>query len=90
MNDKPNAKPGPSRQLTELLSRALLDEELSGRLFADPAAVAREFDLGDAESALLALLDRHRFEQTVAGLRSGRAAPLVATRVRGTDRSSSA
>lgn len=69
-------KLGPSRRLTELLVRALLDEQLSSRLFADPAAVAREFDLPDAEIELLALLDRHRFEQTVAGLRSGRAAPL--------------
>lgn len=64
-----NDKPVPSRQLIELLSRAVLDEELSRRLFADPAAIAREFKLLDAEIGLLALLDRRRFGQTVARLR---------------------
>lgn len=71
MNDKSvlNDKPGPSRQLIELLSKALLDEELSSRLFSDPAAIAREFNLRDAESAWLALLDPRKFERIVAGLR---------------------
>ena len=73
---KLNAKPIPSRQLIELLSRAVLDEELSSRLFADPAAIAREFNLLDAEIGLLALLDRRKFEQIAAGLRWGPAAAL--------------
>ena len=34
------ANPVPSRQLTELLSKALLDEQLCDRLFANPEAVA--------------------------------------------------
>jgi hypothetical protein len=63
--------PMPSRQLTALLSRALLDVELSGRLFADPEAVAREFNLPDAEIEALRLLDRRKFEQILAGLRGG-------------------
>jgi hypothetical protein len=61
----------PSRQLTELLSRALLDEELSDRLFTDPEAVAREFNLAAAEAQAIKLLDRRKFEQAVAQLRWG-------------------
>ena len=61
----------PSRQLTELLSRALLDEELSDRLFTDPEAVAREFNLAAAETQAIKLLDRRKFEQAVAQLRWG-------------------
>ena len=66
-----DARPIASRQLTELLSRALLDEELRDRLFRDPDAVAREFDLPGAETPALKLLDRQKFEQTVARLRWG-------------------
>lgn len=66
-----DARPIPSRQLTELLSRALLDEELRDRLFTDPDAVAREVDLAGAETRALKLLDRQKFEQTVARLRWG-------------------
>lgn len=65
----PDAKPIPSRQLTELLSGALLDEDLCDRLFADPDAVAREFDLPGAEIQAIKLLDRRKFEQLVARLR---------------------
>jgi hypothetical protein len=61
----------PSRQLTELLSRALLDEELCERLFTDPEAVAREFDLPRAEAEALQLIDRDKFKQAVAQLRWG-------------------
>jgi hypothetical protein len=64
-----NARPMPSRQLTELLSKALLDEELCDRLFADPEAVAREFNLPLAEVQAIKLLDRRKFEQMVARLR---------------------
>lgn len=59
----------PSRQLTELLSRALLDEELRDRLFADPAAIARQFNLAAAETEALKLLDRPELERVVAQLR---------------------
>ncbi len=61
----------PSRQLTELLGRALLDEELRDRIFADPEAVAREFDLAAAEAQAIRQLDREKFEATVARLRWG-------------------
>jgi hypothetical protein len=61
----------PSRQLTELLSRALLDEELCERLFTDPEAVAREFDLPRVEAEALQLIDRDKFKQAVAQLRWG-------------------
>ena len=64
----PDARPMPSRQLTELLGRALLDRELCDRLFTDPAAIAREFDLAPAESQAIKLLDRRTFEQMVARL----------------------
>jgi hypothetical protein len=59
----------PSRQLTELISRALLDEELRDRLFTDREAVAREFNLAPAEIPAIRLLDRGKFEQMVARLR---------------------
>ena len=65
------ARATPSRQLTELLSRALLDEELRDRLFANPEAIAREFDLGAAEAQAMKQLDRGKFEAAVARLRWG-------------------
>jgi hypothetical protein len=61
----------PSRQLIELVSRAMLDEDLCARLFTDPAAIAREFNLSGAETQVIRLLDRRKFEQTVAHLRWG-------------------
>jgi len=66
----PDARPLSSRQLTELLSRALLDEELRDRLFAAPEAIAREFNLSGAEAQAIKRLDRRKFEQTVSKLRS--------------------
>jgi hypothetical protein len=66
-----DARPTPSRQLTELLSRALLDQELCDRLFAYPEAIAREFDLPAAEAQAIQLLDRSKFEATVSQLRWG-------------------
>ena len=66
-----DAKPQPSRELTELLSKALLDRQLCDRLFADPEAIAREFKLLPAEAQAIKLLDRQRFETTIAQLRWG-------------------
>ena len=60
----------PSRQLVELISRVLLDSELREKLFADPEAIARAFDLGPDETQRIKRLDRQRFEQRVAALRS--------------------
>ena len=67
----PDARPMPSRQLTELLGRALLDQELRERLLADPDTTGREFDLAPAEVKAIKLLDRRKFEAAVARLRSG-------------------
>ena len=67
----PDDRPVPSRHLTELLSRALLDRELCDRLFADPEAIGRAFDLPAAEVQAIKLLDRRRFEATIARLRWG-------------------
>jgi hypothetical protein len=67
----PDARHMPSRQLIELLSKALLDEELCDRLFTEPEAIAREFNLPPAETQAIKLLDRRKFEQTVAQLRWG-------------------
>ena len=66
-----DARPTPSRQLKELLSKALLDQELCDRLFANPEAIAQEFDLLPAEAEAIKLLDRRKFETTVAQLRWG-------------------
>ena len=65
------ARPTPSRQLTELLSRALLDKELRDRIFVNPEAIARAFNLPPAEAQSIKLLDRRKFETTVAQLRWG-------------------
>lgn len=61
----------PSRQLVELISRVLLDSELREKLFADPEAFARAFDLGPDETQMIKRLDRQRLEQCVVALRSG-------------------
>ena len=63
--------PVPSRRLTELLCRALLDQQLRDRLLADPEAIGRAFDLPAAEVEAIKLLDRRKFEATVARLRWG-------------------
>jgi hypothetical protein len=64
-------RPAPSRRLTELIGKALLDKELRDRLFANPEAIARDFALPSAEAQAIRLLDRPKFEQMVARLRSG-------------------
>jgi hypothetical protein len=67
----PDARPVPSRHLTELIGRALLDRQLCDRLFADPEAIARAFDLTAAETQAIKLLDRRTFEAAVVRLRWG-------------------
>jgi len=62
--------PLPSRGLTELLSKALLDGELCDMLFTDPDRVAQAFALGPVETQAIKRLDRHTFEQRAARLRS--------------------
>ncbi|HEX9468224.1 MAG TPA: hypothetical protein VF957_01650 [Bradyrhizobium sp.] len=44
---------------------------MSDRLFTDPEAIAREFNLPPAETDAIKLLDRRKFEQAVAELRWG-------------------
>jgi hypothetical protein len=61
----------PSRQLTDLLSRALLDRDLCDRLLADPEAIGREFGLSPQEVAAIKLLDRPKFDAAIARLRWG-------------------
>lgn len=63
--------PVASRRLTELLGRALLDQQLRDRLLADPEAIGRAFDLPAAEVEAIKLLDRRKFEATIARLRWG-------------------
>jgi hypothetical protein len=67
----PGARPVSSPQLNELLGKALLDEQLRERLFADPESVAREFNLTEAETAAIKRLDRRKFAQTIDRLRWG-------------------
>lgn len=67
----PDARPAPSPHLTELLSRALLDQQLCDRLFADPEAIGRAFDLAPAEIEAIKRLDRRKFDATIAKLRWG-------------------
>jgi hypothetical protein len=64
-------RPTPSRQLTELLSRALLDKELRDRIFANPEVIALQFDLAPAEAQAIKQLDHGKFEATIARLRWG-------------------
>lgn len=65
-----SGRPLPGRQLVELLSKALLDEELCDRLFKEPQAVAQAFGLSANEAQAIKRLDRRAFEQRVALLRS--------------------
>ena len=58
-----------SQQIAELLSKALLDEELRERLFTDTARVAREFNLPCGEAQAIRSIDRRKFEQAAARLR---------------------
>ena len=64
-------QPVPSRQLTELLGKALLDRELCDRLFADPEAIGREFGLLPEEVQAIKRLDRQKIEAAIARLRWG-------------------
>jgi hypothetical protein len=70
-NRDSDAKPMPSRQLTELLSKALLDHELRDRLLADPEAIGRELGLPPEEIQAIKLLDLQKFEAAIARLRWG-------------------
>jgi hypothetical protein len=63
-------RPPPSRQLIELLSRALLDAKLCDSLFAEPEAMAKAFDLSPDETQAIKRLDRLKFDQQVARIRS--------------------
>ena len=65
------ARPAPSRQLVELLGRALLDRQMGDRLFADPEAIGRAFDLPETEIEAIKLLDRRKFDAILAKLRWG-------------------
>ena len=67
----PGAKPVSSPQLNELLGKALLDEQLRDRLFAEPETVAREFNLSEAETRAIKRLDRQKFAQAIDRLRWG-------------------
>jgi hypothetical protein len=60
----------PSRQMVELLCKALLDTELCDRFFADPEVTAQEFGLEGEEVKALKRLDRQVFEQKIIELRS--------------------
>jgi hypothetical protein len=73
MSDEPimahNSDHKPTRALIELLSKALIDQELRAKLFAEPEAVAREFEISTEEAAALKTLDREKFERAAARLR---------------------
>jgi hypothetical protein len=62
---------GPSRALVELLGKALVDQELRHRLFADPEATGRKFHVPLAEVDRIKKLDRDKFEHAAAQLRWG-------------------
>ena len=66
MTTTPAAK--PSRGLTELLGKALTDHDLRERLFADPEATGRDFDLSDADHKAIKTLDRAKFEHAATEL----------------------
>ena len=65
-----NTGQGPSRGLTELLCKALLDTALADRLFTNPEEIAQAFALSPLEAQAIKVLDRQKFEQRVARLRS--------------------
>ena len=67
----PDPRPVASPNLTELLGRALLDQQLCDLLFADPDAVGRAFDLSAAEIDAIKRLDRQKFDAAITRLRWG-------------------
>jgi hypothetical protein len=60
---------GPTRALIELIGRALIDQDLRDRLFDDPEAVARKYEVSAEEAAAIKRLDRAKFEHAAARLR---------------------
>jgi hypothetical protein len=65
-----NRRPLPSRQLTDLLSRALLDSEMRDKLFTEPDRIGESLGLSPDEARAIKQLDRRKFEQRVIQLRS--------------------
>jgi hypothetical protein len=69
----PQASPG----LTELLGRALTDDEFRERLFSDQAAATREFQLTETDRAALEDLDRAMLDREAGKLAAGSASALA-------------
>ena len=67
----PDIRPVASPHLAELLARALLDEDLCDRMFDDPEAIGRAFELAAAEIEAIRHLDRQTFDTAIARLRWG-------------------
>jgi hypothetical protein len=60
---------GPTRALIELIGRALIDQDLRHRLFDDPEAIARKYEVSAEEADAIKRLDRAKFERAAARVR---------------------
>jgi hypothetical protein len=58
----------PSRGLIALLGKALTDKDLRSKLFADPDAPAREFDLSEPDAEAIKKLEAAKFEHAATQL----------------------
>ena len=64
-----DARQNPSRQLIELIGKALVDQELRDTLFTDPEGVARSGHLSANETEAIRRLDREKFERAAEEVR---------------------
>jgi hypothetical protein len=55
--------------VTEILSRAFVDDEYRKLLFADQATATKEFELSDEDRELLASIPKESFEKQAQNLR---------------------
>jgi len=72
----------PGRGLMELLGRALIDPKLRERIYKDPAALAKEYQLAPQDEDALRHFERGKLEEA-AGQLSGRTDFRVGVVVKG-------
>jgi hypothetical protein len=73
----------PSDGLIALLGKALTDKDLRAKLFADPDATAREFQLSEPDAEAIKKLEPKKFEHAAGELANR---PNIAVKVQVTKR----
>ena len=75
-------EPPAGRGLMELIGRALIDPKLRERVYKEPEALAKEYQLAPQDEDALRHMDRAKLEEA-AGQLSGRADFRIAIMIRG-------